>query len=150
MKHLLLILQIGFLSSMVCYAKTGNNEPTQCSDDENEWGNPTKCSCVQKYEYVAKLGLCMETAKWHPKDVHYQGILRASISGPGGETTGIGIEINNAITDLVLRTADRERLQAFDGRKINIEGQEIILPGVEPHGPRGWVAVIVNKVGVLD
>ena len=147
---LTLIMQT-FTFSSLGFGFSGKWRPIHCSRDRNEWGKPSMCKCQNaKYEYKPEIGKCVENGQWNPEAVSYVGILHTSLRGPGGETTGIGIEMNHSITDLVLKVSDREVLKQYDKHLIFVSGFEVVLPSTEPHGPRGWVAVIVYDYEILS
>jgi hypothetical protein len=59
------------------------------------------------------------------------GILRTGLVAIGGETTGIGMETDTGIVELVVSKDFKKRAQAFDEKLVQIRGKKTILTGVE-------------------
>ncbi len=142
-----LVLQMSL--SSLALASGADRNPILCVRDMGPWGFASKCTCVEGYTYKKELGYCVETATWDPKPVTVEGILRTEVVAAGGETTGFGVEVDGQITDLVLKTVDKQGFKDYDGRTIAVQGDSVVLPAIEPHGDKGWVAIIVKDIHIV-
>lgn len=77
-----------------------------------------------------------------------QGPVTTGVLAIGGESTGFSIKTSEGdLYELILKTADQEKLTKLNGIWLEIEGELISIDSVEIKGRK---AIIVEKIAVLE
>ncbi|RLA63795.1 MAG: hypothetical protein DRQ88_06930 [Epsilonproteobacteria bacterium] len=71
----------------------------------------------------------------------FSGIINFGIMAIGGETTGVELETQEGIFDLIIPEKLEEEARSYDGKQIRFKGTPVILYGPE-RGPRRAMTVL--------
>lgn len=133
-------------SSAMASPRVGQRAAGICTRDLNLWGHASQCSCDPGIIYDERSGLCLQGDDI--EHVMVQGALTTGIVAIGGETTGFMIETSEGDSyELILRTADQEKLAKLNGMWFEIEGELINIDSLEITGRK---AIVADKVAVLE
>ena len=94
--------------------------------------------------YDERSGLCLENSEGDI--VMIQGAILTDIMAIGGETTGISIKTPNQGTyELILKTAEQEKLKKLNGIWFEVAGEFIIIESVEMKGRNLLQTIRIRK-----
>jgi DNA/RNA endonuclease YhcR with UshA esterase domain len=82
-----------------------------------------------------------------PYQLSTQGVLYTDLVAIGGETTGIAVESDQGFIELIVSRSMRESLANAGGKRIEVQGELILIQGVEIAQRR---ALIVESLNVLE
>ncbi|WP_163340132.1 hypothetical protein [Desulfopila sp. IMCC35008] len=117
-----------------------------CTNDLNLWGHASQCSCDSGIIYDERSGLCLQGDDI--QQVTVQGAITAGIVAIGGETTGFSIKTSEGDSyELILQSADQDKLTKLNGMWLEIEGELINIEAIEIKGRR---AIITERIAVLE
>ena len=117
-----------------------------CTRDINAWGHAGRCSCDVGQTYDERAGLCLVGEDI--ETIMVDGPVSAGMMAIGGETTGFTIETGKGdIYELILKTADQEKMTKLSGMWFEIEGELITIESVERKERK---AIIVERISVLE
>lgn len=134
------------ISSAMASPRVGQRAEGICTNDFNLWGHASQCSCDTGIFYDERSGLCLQGD--NIEQITVQGQVTAGIVAIGGETTGFSIKTSESDSyELILQTADQEKLTKLNGMWFEIEGELITIEAVEIKGRK---AVIAESISVLE
>lgn len=137
---------IFFVSSANAAPRSGQTPQGICTSDINSWGHASQCYCSNGEVYDERSGLCLE--KDEAEKIMVQGTVSSGMMAIGGETTGFTIETSEGISyELILKTADQEKLSKLSGMWFEMEGELITIEGVEIKARK---VIIADRVAVLE
>lgn len=134
------------ISSAMASPRVGQRSEGICTSDFNLWGHASQCSCDTGIIYDERSGLCLQGED--VEKITVQGGITAGMIAIGGETTGFSIKTSEGdFFELILKTADQEKLTQLNGMWFEIEGELINIESVEIKERR---AIIADKIAVLE
>ena len=133
-------------SSAMASPRVGQRPEGMCTRDLNLWGHASQCSCETCNIYDERSGLCLQGDD--VEQITVQGAITAGMMAIGGETTGFSIKTSEGDSyELILKTADQEKLTKLNGIWFEIEGELINIESVEI---KGRTAIITDRIAVLE
>jgi hypothetical protein len=137
---------IFFVSSVNATPRSGLRPQGICTSDINSWGHASQCSCSDGEVYDERSGLCLK--RDGAEKIMAQGTVSSGMMAIGGETTGFTIKTSDGTSyELILKTADQEKLSKLSGMWFEIEGELITIEGVEIKDRK---VIIADRVAVLE
>jgi hypothetical protein len=134
------------ISSAMASPRVGQRPEAMCTSDINLWGHASQCSCDTNTLYDERSGLCLQEND--VQQIMIQGPVTTGVLAIGGESTGFSIKTSEGdLYELILKTADQEKLTKLNGIWLEIEGELISIDSVEIKGRK---AIIVEKIAVLE
>ncbi len=117
-----------------------------CTMDLNSWGKASQCSCVERQTYDERAGLCLNEGE--PENVNIQGKIETGMMAIGGETTGVILTTYEGQSyELIVKMAEKEKLEKLSGQSFEVLGELIRIESVESIERR---AIIVTSLNVLE
>lgn len=95
-----------------------------CTEDYNEWGHGSFCPCPESTVYNKKIGECLSGA---PYPIMVSGVLHSKFAF----TEGVSLHTDYGTFHLIVKLAEREKLQRADGLYFEAEGEFVLMPTEE-------------------
>lgn len=121
MKILALVLGSLFLGPVAQAAWVVKTEGLACTEDYNPWGHGSYCPCPEGTAYNKKIGECLAGA---PYPILVSGVLHSK----DAVNKGVSLETQFGTFELIVKLAEREKLQRADGLYFEADGEFILMP----------------------